>query len=174
MKKIEFKGKKYIWLTWKDIFDDVTLLSRKITDSNKKFTELIGIQRWGYVIAALLSDYLEVKKVYSIGCSYYHGTKRKKFTIYQHLPKNFKGKSTLLIDDVADTGKTLLMTQRYIDSKNVATAVLHVKPTTRYIPDFYAKMYEGWICYPWSRIEFKRDFTRMYDEKTFEKIFGIK
>jgi len=62
------------------------------------------------------------------------------------------GASVLLVDDVADSGRTLrlcvdLLTPR---AKEVRSAVLYTKPTTIIQPDYSWAATDKWINFPWS------------------------
>ena len=176
MRKIEFEGILYIWLSWNDVLKDIEALSGKIKQISEKIDKIVGVLRWGSLIAVLLSDKLRINRVYSVGCRHYTGIdERERFEIYQPLPSSFKSDCALIVDDVSDTGETLSQLKEYIrkKSKKVLTATLHVKSHTSFIPDLYARKFEGrvWICYPWSRYEFEEKFSSKYGRKTFKKVF---
>ncbi len=184
MKEIYCKSMKFIWLTWKDIEEDLLKLSKEIREKKVEPTVLIGILRWGTVVAALLSDKLSMKKVYAIGCTLYTGIKNKgkEVEIYQKPEeKLIRGQVVMLVDDVSDTGTTLKRAREVIEKakpKRVYTSTLHVKPWSKYKPDFHAKEYDGWICYPWSRNELKRELMNKYwreedKNKLLRKIKGF-
>ncbi|HDI03148.1 MAG TPA: phosphoribosyltransferase [Candidatus Pacearchaeota archaeon] len=172
MKKVKFDNLTYVVLTWKDILEDVKELGRKIK-SSEKVDGIVGILRGGCIPAVLLSDFLNVKKVFAIGCKQYFGIyERKKLEVYQSI-QHLEG-NILIVDDVSDTGSTLNFVKKYVEEKTkgkILTAALHVKPHSLFIPHFYVKIYDGWICYPWDKEEFKRNFIEKYGKETFSKIF---
>ncbi len=60
-------------------------------------------------------------------------------------------KKVLIVDDVADTGKTLLEIKNS-HNINFITATLHYKPRSIVKPDFYVEKTTYWCCYPWEKL----------------------
>jgi hypoxanthine phosphoribosyltransferase len=118
--KIENK----IYLSWDDISQLVDTLCEKIITEIPNIDSVFGITRGGLIPAVLVSHKL-------------------------NLPwSNVMLPNTLVIDDIADTGKTLKNTV------GCHTATLHYKPhTSCFKPTIYAKLHEGdeWVIYPWER-----------------------
>ncbi len=79
--------------------------------------------------------------------------------IIEQLPQGVvSGRRLLVVDEVADTGKTLAAVVRELEragAAEVRSAVLHVKPSTEFMPDYYVvRLREwAWIFYPWSLVE---------------------
>lgn len=62
----------------------------------------------------------------------------------------------LIVDDVCDSGETLIQTCATFNSfgvKDFKTATLHVKPRRQIEPDFYVENIPNptWIIYPWEK-----------------------
>jgi hypoxanthine phosphoribosyltransferase len=69
-----------------------------------------------------------------------------------------KGKRLLLVDDVADTGKSLITATNYLSKLNadsMKTATMQYFASSKYTPDFYADEIKEWtwFIYPWNWIE---------------------
>ncbi|WP_420846155.1 phosphoribosyltransferase [Microbacterium caowuchunii] len=62
------------------------------------------------------------------------------------------GRRVLLVDDVADSGRTLDLAVRLLTDRgaDVRSAVIYTKPTTIIQPDFSWKDTDLWIDFPWS------------------------
>jgi len=58
----------------------------------------------------------------------------------------------LLVDDIADTGKTLheIKDEEGID---FITATLYYKPRSIIKPDFFVEETTEWCCFPWERLD---------------------
>ncbi|RLI86232.1 MAG: phosphoribosyltransferase, partial [Archaeoglobales archaeon] len=89
-------------------------------------------------------------------------TETGKAKITQPLTVDLTGKRVLVVDDVADTGETVELVAKHVMEKNakdVRTAVLDFKHTSKFVPDYYAREMESWkwIVYPWSLYEDARD-----------------
>jgi hypoxanthine phosphoribosyltransferase len=117
---------KKVFVSWKEVENLIDILYTSILQSGKKFEQIHGIPRGGLIPAVMLSHKLNLP-----------------FTPY---PELFNSNKTLVIDDIADSGKTL---QRY---ENYPTVVLHYKPhTSKHKPHYYASKFTSndWIVYPW-------------------------
>jgi hypoxanthine phosphoribosyltransferase len=76
------------------------------------------------------------------------------YDIHAYSPDNLK---ILIVDDVADTGSTLMeitgfiRDHLYYTNTQYTIATLHFKPSCRVIPTFYAEEVPDttWIVYPW-------------------------
>jgi hypoxanthine phosphoribosyltransferase len=62
------------------------------------------------------------------------------------------GKSVLLVDDVADSGRTLKLVVELLRARGseVRTVCLYSKPTTVEEPYYVWKKTDLWIMFPWS------------------------
>ncbi len=117
---------------------------------------LIGISRGGLVPLRLLSDYLEVRELGVVGVKFYSavGKTKGKPVVTQRLNVAVAGKKVLVVDDVADSGKTLALVVKMLKkrgAKAVRSATLHYKKSSIVKPDFYVKETRDWIVYPWEK-----------------------
>lgn len=74
-----------------------------------------------------------------------------------------QGLRVLLVDDVADTGKTLAAATSYISMhgpEEVKTATLYLKPWSMLQPDYYGEVTDAWIIFPWERMEAVRELVK--------------
>ncbi|MGC9145386.1 MAG: phosphoribosyltransferase [Nitrososphaeria archaeon] len=121
----------------------------------------IGIGRGGLFVLRSLQDFFvagSVKIPYLvIAVERYVGVNRTASIKVKYLnSKVIKGKKVLLIDDVADQGISLKVSKEEClkkGAKEVKTATLHLKPSSQFIPDFYAMVTDAWIIYPWELYE---------------------
>ena len=62
------------------------------------------------------------------------------------------GRRVLLVDDVADSGRTLDLAVRLLTDRGaiVRSVVIYTKPTTIIRPDWSWKDTDLWIDFPWS------------------------
>ncbi|MFW9792877.1 MAG: phosphoribosyltransferase [Candidatus Thorarchaeota archaeon] len=144
----------YLILSWRDVYNLTLQLSERIVASGFKPDVIVGIARGGWIPARILSDVLYMETLQNIRIEYYTdvGAKGKEPKITQPLTGSMKGKSVLLIDEVADTGDTLHHALEHIKSLGVTevrSAVLHYKPTSTIIPDYYMVETTSWTVYPW-------------------------
>lgn len=131
-------------MTWIVFKKEILSLSKKI---NFKPDILIGIVRGGLVPTRLLSTILKVKNVYCLTVNKI-GEKRK---VQTEINGNLKNKKILLIEDMLETGKSLIEAKKYLELKgaNIKTACLYITPQSEIKPDFYLKTVNKLIKFPW-------------------------
>ena len=128
--------------------------------SSNEFRDIIiGITRGGWVPARNLCDFLGIKDLLSLKVEHWgitatpNGEAKLKYPINVDLT----GKRVLVVDDITDTGKSMMTAINYIKTLNPAeikTATLLYITTSKLIPDFYAEEIEWkWIIFPWNVTE---------------------
>jgi len=120
---------------------------------------IVGVARGGWIPARILSDLLGNTFVASIKVEFYKGVAEtaKKPVVSQQVSTSVAGKRVLVVDDVADTGESLVTVRQNLLSRGaseVKIATLHYKPKSVLRPDFYVRETSAWIVYPHERYEF--------------------
>jgi len=144
---------KFVAPSWNDIYDMSLKLAVKIDESGFKPQVIVGIARGGWVVARLLSDFLDVPRVASLRVEFYksiYETERKPI-LSQPLSTNVNGLNVLLADDVADTGSSLILARDHAlnaGAKEVRIATLYYKPWSQIKPDYYVAKTDAWIIFP--------------------------
>lgn len=145
-------------LSW----DDIQRLSEKVTEkitSNGFIPDLVvAISRGGFDPARIICDQLLIKRLASIQIEYYTGINETNAIPKIVFPLNadIKDLKVLVVDDVSDSGKSLLYAKEYLEElepAEVKSATLHYKPWSKYRPDYYAQEVNTWIIYPWEMKE---------------------
>lgn len=119
---------------------------------------IIGIARGGIIPARVLSDLLGNIELGVVGVGFYTNIAetRDKPEVTMGISTSVKDKKVLIVDDVADTGKSLQMIFDYLvklGAKQITIATLYYKPWSTIKPDFYAKKSRKWIIFPWETRE---------------------
>jgi hypothetical protein len=158
-----------------EIYRDLAEIASMINDRDIKIDVIVGISRGGLIPARLLSDFLLVPEIKIVSAGFYLGPKRRleKPVIISPIKEELNGKIVLLVDDVADTGETLMEIEKHLYEKGagkVYTAVIYTKPWNKARVDFYVKRTEAWIIFPWERVETISQLSKMQD---WEKVKGI-
>lgn len=132
------------WLTFQQ---EIEQLSRNI---DLKFDMIVGITRGGVVPARILSSLLNVPKMACISVEK-QGEERKVIT---ELLEDLSGKTILLVEDMLETGRSLMMAKNYLESKGakVKTACLYTLPSSEVKPDYCLKEVEGVVEFPWEEV----------------------
>ena len=147
-----------VGLTWHQLNKDVLELGRNIVESGFKPDLLVAVARGGWVIGRMLSDILGVKRAVGITISSYEdvGKRRGGPVILQPLNINVEALRVLVVDDIVDTGATLKVAVDHVRSKGameVKSAAPYVKPWSAFKPDYYVKVVDKWVVFPYEYFE---------------------
>ncbi|MEA2070557.1 MAG: phosphoribosyltransferase family protein [Asgard group archaeon] len=157
-------------LDFKKIWFMVFTLFKKIKSANYDAEVIVGITRGGYVVIRLLSDFINLKTVTTIGLDFYSGIEetKKEPELTEELGLEITDKRVLLVDDVADTGQSMSYAVDYLKTKepsSIITATIHYKPHSNFKPDFFVEETSDWLVYPWEWMEFCRQYLKNDSEK---------
>jgi len=146
-------------------FEEIGRLTCKIVDEiarqHVSIDVIVAISTGGWIPGLLLKKILSTKERpipgYSIGIANYdeQNNMLPYPVLYQPLPSSvqFQNKSVLLIDEVADSGKTFVKAREHVMSftpRGLYTAVLHHKELSMFAANFIGEhVGEKWIVYPW-------------------------
>ena len=118
---------------------------------------VVAISRGGYVPARLICDYLDIMALTSIRTEHYlsGSVKQAQVIIRDPLCADIKDLRVLLVDDVNDSGDTLELVIKHLQTfhpREIRTAVMHRKTTTCFFEDYYARQIVKWrwLIYPWA------------------------
>ena len=117
-------------MSWDEFDIACECLAKQIKKSKFKPEVIHTIPRGGFCVAARLAHLLNIK--------YIEIDKDKTENNYWNI---------LLIDDISDTGNTIL--QNFPRYCNCKIATLYYKPTSKVKPDFYASETDKWVVFPW-------------------------
>ncbi len=145
-------------LTWEVFGEASRYLSQEIVDSGW-FPELIvGVARGGLIPAGAIGYAIGVKAMGAINVEFYTDigeTLPEPLVLSPQLDMDsLAGKRVLVVDDVADSGKTLDLVVNLLKETavEVRSAVIYTKPTTIFEPDFSWKKTDQWINFAWSAL----------------------
>jgi hypoxanthine phosphoribosyltransferase len=90
---------------------------------------------------------------------------------------NVAGKKVLVVDEVADTGKSLKLVKEHIierGAKEVKIATVYYKPWSIVKPDYYEKKSSRWIVFPWETKETVQKIVKKCEKtgKSVEEAVG--
>ena len=122
----------------------------------------MGVCRGGWLPARVLSDLLENPSLASVKVESYLGIRQAKSrpTLAQGLSADIEDKSVLVVDEVADSGRSLKLVVDHVmeqGAREVKTAVLYVKSCCSFKPDFYGAETGCWVVFPWEIKETLRE-----------------
>src|SRR5689334_3525198 len=142
-------------LSWDDVQDCVM---RVIGQLERDYDCMLVVTRGGLVPACLISEQIELRNILVAAVMFYTGVdQRLGDPIFLQFPADplLAGKKVLVVDDVWDSGKTIMAVKQRVEEAQgrPSVAVLHYKPNRsqfpRQRPDVFGKETEDWLVYPW-------------------------
>jgi hypoxanthine phosphoribosyltransferase len=149
--------------TWNQIYDMLLGLADRIRTDRFEADIIVGISRGGWPPARILSDLLSNPNLANVRAEFYLGFAETKEepSLTQPLSMDVFDKRILIVDEVADTGKSLRLVREHIieqGSKELKIVTVYYKPWSAVKPDYYAKETSDWIVFPW---EIKETINRI-------------
>lgn len=152
-------------LTWQGFGDACRQIAQQIADSGWMPDLIVAIARGGMLPAGAISYALGVKANGAINVEFYTGVGKTMLEPEILEPymdiSSLEGKRVLIVDDVADSGKTLKLIMDLIAKEGLSmgsgtakvdarSATIYLKPTSVIKPDYVFKQTDKWINFPWS------------------------
>lgn len=120
---------------------------------------VIGMSRGGIVPSRLICDHLVVKNLFTVKTEHWGltATPDGKARLAQALNTDIKGRSVLIVDDITDTGQSLILAREHVESLGPgelrSATLLHITHSL-ITPDYYAKEVDKgqwtWFIFPWN------------------------
>ena len=156
--------------TWNQVYDMLLNLAEKIRKNGFKPDIIVGVSRGGWPPARVLSDLLDNPNLANVRAEFYLGVAETKGepTLTQPVSVVVAGKKVLIVDEVADTGKSLKLVKEHIikeGATEVKVATVYYKPWSIIMPDYYEKETSRWIVFPWEIKETVRKIVKKCREK---------
>lgn len=143
-------------LTWDGFGEATRDLARDILRTGFETEVVVAIARGGLLPAGAIAYGLGAKNCGAINVEFYTGIGTV-LDAPEVLPpaldmEYLNGRRVLLVDDVADSGRTLALAVQLLTDKGaeVRSVTIYTKPTTIIEPDFSWKATDRWIDFPWS------------------------
>jgi hypoxanthine phosphoribosyltransferase len=148
--------------TWSQIYELLLNQAQKLQPCKPDL--IVAVARGGTIPARVLSDLLEIPYS-SIQVTLYSDIAHAgaEPELKQKLSVSAAGKKVLLVDDIADSGRTLNYAVTYLKEQGAAmveTATLYFKPTCAVAPDYYEKVTSSWVIFPWEYKETLREILQ--------------
>jgi hypoxanthine phosphoribosyltransferase len=146
-------------ITW-ERFDKLSkTVAKRIIESDYIPDMIIGLSRGGWVFSRILCDFIGVKDLLSLKVEHWgitaspDGEAKLKYP----LTTDLTDKQILVVDDITDTGESMLKAIEHITSLKPSTiktaTLLHIEGS-KFIPDYFAEeIIWRWVIFPWNFIE---------------------
>jgi len=155
--------------TWNQIYNMLLNLAEKIRRDRFKPDIIVGVSRGGWPPARVLSDLLDNPNLANVRAEFYLGVAETKGepTLTQPVSVPVSCKNVLVVDEVADTGKSLKLVKEHIIEQGavkVKIATVYYKPWSTVKPDYYEKETSRWVVFPWEIKETIRKLVKKCKE----------
>ena len=146
-------------MEWSEVGLAARTLAERILDDGYRPDMLLSIARGGLVVGGALAYALDVKNTFTMNVEFYTGVDERLEMpmILPPVPEflDLEEARVLIADDVADTGRTLLLVKEFCAGKvgEVRCAVLYEKPRTVVNCEYVWRRTDRWIDFPWSADE---------------------
>jgi hypothetical protein len=131
----------------------------KILESGYDTDFMVGLARGGWVLSRVLCDFLGIKDLVSLKVEHWGitATPDGKAQIKYPFSIDLSGRKVLVVDDITDTGESMMVAVDYIKTLNpeeVRTATLRHIKGSKFVPDFYGDEIDWrWVIFPWNYTE---------------------
>ena len=146
-------------MSW-ELFDTLAKnVAEKIKKSGFKPDFMVGLARGGWVLSRVLCDYIGVKDLVSLKVEHWGvtATPDGKAQIKYPFDIDLTGRNVLVVDDITDTGESMIIAEEYVQSKNpksIKTAALRHIEGSKFTPDYYGDVITWrWVVFPWNFVE---------------------
>jgi hypoxanthine phosphoribosyltransferase len=143
-------------MTWPDLGAAARHLAEAVHGDGFRPDIILAVARGGLLPAAAVAYALGVKNTYTMNVEFYTDVDQR-LDVPMVLPPvpelvDVGHSDLLIVDDVADTGATLRVVQRFCEGKvaHVRTAVLYEKSRSVVKCDYVWRRTDRWITFPWS------------------------
>ena len=146
-------------MTWEELGRGSHELAEAIHADGYAPDMVLAIARGGLLVAGALGYALDVKNTFTMNVEFYTGVDERLEMpmILPPVPElvDLEEARVLIADDVADTGRTLLLVKDFCAGKvgEVRCAVLYEKPQSGVNCEYVWRRTGHWIDFPWSAQE---------------------
>ena len=152
------ESREYATPSWDEIYEMLVEMALRIKQSGFSPDLIVGVSRGGWAPGRILSDLLANTHTANIKIEFYVGIGKTsgKPIVTQPISENISKKRILVVDDVADSGESLIVALdhvREMGAGGVRTATIYHKPHSKFKPDYFAETTSNWIIFPWERLE---------------------
>jgi hypoxanthine phosphoribosyltransferase len=147
---------QYLPVSWKTYHETAQNLAATVLDHTEPIDQIVAISRGGLTLGHLLTDLLRIPISIITIQSYTDIQTSGEAVLTAKLQNSIKHKHILLVDDVSDSGKTMRRATKYLTragAKKITTVTMFYKPRSIFRPDYFARLTNKWIIFPYEPIE---------------------
>jgi hypoxanthine phosphoribosyltransferase len=146
-------------MDWNLFYRLARQVAKKVNSSGYKPDLIVGLARGGWVLARVLCDLIGVKDLVSLKVEHWGitATPDGKAKLKYPLKVDLKGKNVLVVDDITDTGESMRVAVKYVQSlkpSEIRTAALRHITSSKFRPDYFGEEISWrWVIFPWNFTE---------------------
>ena len=131
------------------LFEDINKLTTKL--EKQSFNVILGIAKGGLIPTTLLAYKLKIKDLRTVQVSSYcdEANQQGCMTEINGCAPFSESDHVLIVDDIADSGKTIQFVLDRYKIKNYKIVTLILKGHSKIIPDYYARTTDLWVDFFW-------------------------
>ncbi|MDR1509519.1 MAG: xanthine phosphoribosyltransferase [Synergistaceae bacterium] len=153
MKDAAERYKKTFSISWERMQNDCRELAWKLLSAGRDWSRIVAIARGGLVPAAIVARELNIRVVDTVCISSYTlRSQSDNLSILKRPDLAGMDERWLIVDDLADTGRTAREVRRMFPG--IHFAALYVKPEGRPMIDTFITevSQDTWILFPWDSL----------------------
>jgi xanthine phosphoribosyltransferase len=139
------------YYSYNECLEDCAILLPQIRKYNPDC--LVSIARGGLIIGHLISEALDLRNIFSLNSIHYEDNRKLDSFKISNIPDLLNYKTVLLIDDIVDSGETMVEILKILSIKypncQFKIATLFYKKDALIQPDFKVKEAKNWINFFW-------------------------
>jgi hypoxanthine phosphoribosyltransferase len=161
---------EYLRLSWREVEVACSKISREISSRDIAEHLLVGISRGGLVPLRLISDNIAAQEVSTLAVRFYEniGKTADVPRVFFPVQGDVSGKDIILVDDISDTGKSLIAAKEHLKNKgaeDIVIVTICMKPHTHIVPDIYEIETSDWVIFPWEIQETARHIVQSAEDR---------
>lgn len=143
-------------MTWDGFGEAARQIAKEVHQSGFDPEIIVSVARGGLLPAGAIAYALDQKSMLVMNVEFYTGVGATLLDprLVDPVPDNagLEGKRVLIVDDVADSGRTLQFVKELCEgyAAEVKIAVLYEKPRSIVKCEYIWKTTDKWIAFPWS------------------------
>ncbi len=153
------EGFRCALVSWGDVEGWVDSVIHQIEEDGFEPDVVIGMSRGGIVPSRLICDHLTIKNLFTVKTEHWGltATPDGKARLAQTLNTDVRKRNVLIVDDITDTGQSLILARDHVASLKPGTlrsaTLLHITHSL-IAPDYFAKKVDKgqwtWFIFPWN------------------------
>ncbi len=148
-------------VTWDQLHRDAKALAWRLLE-HRNFKSIVAVTRGGLVPAAIIARELNIRMI-DTACivTYQWKEQTESETVLKGIEGD--GQDMLIIDDLADTGRTARIMREMLPKAHLAT--LYAKPAGRDLVDTFITevSQDTWILFPWdSEVQYSKPIVDLH------------